>query len=64
MSWIAARLTKIIIFIGLVIMLSACTLGNNPQQAIEITDVPTVTVPPSRTPIGIVTGKQIGRAHV
>ncbi len=53
MSWIAARLTKIIIFIGLVIMLSACTLGNNPQQAIEITDVPTVTVPPSRTPIDV-----------
>ncbi|MFZ4825888.1 MAG: PKD domain-containing protein [Phototrophicaceae bacterium] len=33
--------------------MSACTLGNNPQQAIEITDVPTITVPPSRTPIDV-----------
>jgi len=53
MSWIHIRLTKLVTLIGLVIILSACTLGNNPQQAIEITDVPTITVPPSRTPIDV-----------
>ncbi len=40
---------------GLLLMLvallaTACTLSSNPPQSIELTDVPTSTVPPTRTP--------------
>ena len=53
MFGIYTRLTQLVVLMGLVVLLSACTLGSNPQQALEITDVPTVTIPPSRTPIDV-----------
>lgn len=43
------------IVLGLLLMsvlLGACNLGTAPEQDLQITDLPTITVPPSRTPAG------------
>ncbi|MFZ4814985.1 MAG: PKD domain-containing protein [Phototrophicaceae bacterium] len=36
----------------LAVLASACTLTNRPEQNLEITEVPTSTIPPTRTPLG------------
>ncbi len=48
------RLAQLVLLIIISAVLGACTLVGPPEQSLDQTDVPTNTVPPTRTPIGTV----------
>lgn len=44
-----------ILILVVALLASACNLSNAPQENLSVTDVPTTTLLPSRTPIGAIT---------